>query len=194
MEGLFSSWVAAITRPSVETFDAQKPLANRNKTLISVILAAVVSAVLGAILVLVAATAASIFSGFGLPLFVGPIAAARAFISSLVNTIVFFYVFIYVLQFVAKQFGGTGNFDEQAHLVAIAYAPIVIISSIVMFIPFLGQIIAFLLFIYLLVLLTFATRSGQGIQTWPAVVSWVISGIAAAIVIGIISAITGGWL
>lgn len=195
---LFSVWVAVLTRPSVQTFEAQRPSASRERTLIGVALAAIVSAVLAALLTLVVGTAVSSFtSGFpGAPVAVavGPLAAARALVNTLVQTFVGFYLFAYVVQFVGKQLGGSGDFERQAYLISTYWVPINIASAVLAFVPCIGWLIALALFVYILFLTTYAIQAEQGLSTGKAVVTWLIAGIGTAIIMGVLSLITGGWL
>lgn len=196
---LVSAWINVLTHPSVQTFDAQKPQASRERTTTNIVIAAIVAAVLSALLAIVAsAIFGSIAQSLGAPATVvdsAPVAAAKALLSTLVNTVLGFIVFCYVLQFVAERFfGGRGNPDEQAYLFSTYWAPVNILIPILMFIPCLGQLIALALVIYALVLTTFAVQSGQGVSVGSAIISWLISGVVTGIVMGILGLITGGWL
>ena len=196
---LVTTWINVLTHPSVQTFDAQKTQASRDRTITNIVIAAIVSAVLSFILTLVAA---AIFTGVSrgispgvAPVGVSVVDAIRVLISSLITTVLGFFIFCYVLQFAAERFlGGRGNLDEQSYLISSYWAPISILIAILMFIPCLGWLVALALGIYALMLTTFAVQSGQGIAVGSAVVNWIIAGIVTAIIMGILGALSGGWL
>lgn len=192
---LVSTWIAILTRPSVSTFEQQKEKASSEKTLTTILIAAVVTAILTALFVAASAALVSLFASIGGVR--APVVGASpitALVNSLVQTIVGFYLFCYVLQYIAPRFGGTGNLNEQSFLLASLWAPVNILVALLMFIPCLGQLAALALGVYALVLVTFAVQAGQRLKVGSAVASWLIAGIITAIVLGILSAITGGWL
>ncbi|TAK36037.1 MAG: hypothetical protein EPO21_04185 [Chloroflexota bacterium] len=195
---LFAVWRTVLTRPSVQTFEEQKASASSERTLTGVIIAAVVAAVLSAVLTAILASFASFLSNIGgvpTSIAAGPLAALSTLVRTFVQTIVGFYLFCYVLQFVATRFlGGHGNFDQQAYLVSTYWVPVSIISQVLAFIPCIGWLAALALLIYALVLTTYAVQSGQGMVVGNAIINWIIAAVVTGIVLAVLSAISGGWL
>ena len=195
---LVEAWIAVLKRPSVQTFDERKPFATNERTLTGVILAAVVSAVLSAVLAAIIASFVSTVStigGISTPIAIGPTAFLSTLVRTFIQTILGFYLFCYILQYVAtKFFGGRGVFEQQAYLISTYWVPLSIITQVLVFVPCIGWLIALLLVIYGLVLTTFAVQSAQGISVGNAVLSWIIAGIGTGIVLAILGVITGGWL
>jgi len=195
MDGIVNSWINVLTHPSIATFDQEKTGASDQKTLYGIIIAAIVSAILGAILLAIVGAAALAITGLNISVAAGTIAVVQTFIRTLVNTIIEFYVFAWLVTFVAgRLFGGTGDFRQQAYLISLFFVPLIIISAILAFIPIIGWLIAFILGIYGLFLTTFAVQSEQKIGTGQAVVTWIVAGIVTGIVISIVTGITFGWL
>jgi hypothetical protein len=191
-----SSWINVLTHPSVATFDAEKANASSQKTLYGIIVSAVVSAILAALLTALFPTTTVSFMGVTASVTAGPIDIVRAFINTLANILIVFYVFAYVFQFVAqKWFGGTGTFEVQTFLFSTSFAPLYIVMTLFgKLFGGLGGIISFLAAIYLLVLTIMAIQSEQKFDTGKAIISWLISIVIAGIVMIIVSAITFGWL
>lgn len=81
-----------------------------------------------------------------------------------VISVVFFAIFVGVVQFVAKMFGGRGTFDQLAYVLAAITAPFSLVSSILTLlaaIPFVGLcfgIIALVAALYVLVLEVMAVK------------------------------------
>mgnify|MGYP001347553080 CR=1 FL=1 len=81
-----------------------------------------------------------------------------ALFGGIIGAIVSFIIFAGLLQLVAKILGGTGSFGKYAYLLAAVYVPVTLVNSVLGLVPLLGGCIAFILWIYQLVLAYYATR------------------------------------
>ena len=186
---LFAVWRTVLTRPSVPTFDEQKPNATNERTLTGVIIAAIASAVLAAVFVAIFPVYSPMAIEAGAP------GALTTLVRTFIQTILGFYVFCYVLQFVATRlFGGQGVFDQQAYLISTYWVPISIVGQGLVFIRVIGPFIGLLALAYGLVLTTFAVQSGQRVSVGNAILSWVVAAIVTGIILAILGTLTGGWL
>lgn len=118
----------------------------------------------------------------GVPILGRPGGSFGALIAAIVSAIIFFLIFVAVLQVVAKVLGGTGNYGKYAYLLAAAYIPITIISSLLGLIPFLGSCLSPLLTIYALILAYFATRVEHKLSQGRSIITVLAPLIIAAIV------------
>jgi hypothetical protein len=139
----FSTWMDAITKPNESTFAAlsERPDAQTNSRAFTwVFLAATVAAIISGILqaILQAAGFApqmpglsqfsdaapqGVVASLGIALCTSPISGAIATL--------FFALFVGVVQWAAKMFGGTGTFSRLAYSMAAISVPISLVSSVI---------------------------------------------------------------
>jgi hypothetical protein len=89
-----------------------------------------------------------------------------------------------ILYIFALLFGGKGDYKTQSYLYAIYSAPLGIITTVLLLIPFLGIFLALLVAIYGLYLLTMVLKEAHKYTTGRAVLTWLVPiGIIVLIVI-----------
>jgi hypothetical protein len=138
----FSTWMEAITKPNEQTFAAmsERPEAQTNNrafmwVFLAGTVAAIISGVLQAILQaagfapqipglsdLVESAPRGVAASLGIALCTSPVSGAFA--------VLFFAIFVGVVQWVAKMFGGTGNFSRLAYPMAAISVPFSLVSSV----------------------------------------------------------------
>lgn len=158
----FLKWRDALTKPK-ETFKKEKKNASLSEALKNIGLAGLIAGVIQAIAVL--ALSASLFS---------VVFAAASIILMPIVSIVAMFIGSGVLYLLAKVFGGKGDFNTQTYLFSLYQAPIILIASLVSFIPFAGTIIVFVIELYALYLLTFALKETHNYSTGRAVATWLV--------------------
>jgi hypothetical protein len=152
-----NSWIAAVTKPSVQTFAAEVPRTSQNRLIMSVGLATVIAAVLGLI--------GGLLSG-----------NATGFIGSLIGTPIGFFLGQGVIFLIAKMVGGNGNYMEQSWVMSTFWAPILIVSNI----PIIGGILGLLGGLYSLYLTYLALQPTHRMDSTKALT---VVGILIAIVV-----------
>lgn len=140
--GWFSTWMDAVSKPNEQTYAAlaeQPDAMSNNRAFLWVFLAGTISALIGGILqaILQLAGVTPQMPGFaeltgstlpspaallGIAICVSPIAGAFA--------VLFFAIFVGIVQWVAKLFGGTGTFSQLAYTTAAISVPFTLISSV----------------------------------------------------------------
>jgi len=171
----FQVWMNALTKPNEQTFVEIASSANAKSTtaflwvfLASLVQFLVSSLVQGAYMNQVMRQFGSSGQfggggGLGSTLITAVCGAPIAAVIS----VVFFAIFVGVVQFVAKMFGGRGTFDQLAYVLAAITAPFSLVSSVLTLlsaIPYVGLcfgIIALVAAIYVLVLEVMAVKAAN---------------------------------
>jgi hypothetical protein len=202
--GWLPVWIKAVTQPKEQTFVdiTEHPDANMKTAFIWVFIAGTISGIIQAFSAAIT-TATGVGSpfqqipgmeqyfpqstggggGVGAALIGGLCASPLAGLFS----ILFFALFVAIIQWIAKLFGGTGTFEKLAYAFAAITVPYTIVSSLFALlsaIPFVGicaGVIAFGLWIYYLVLLVIATKSVNRFGWGQATGSVFIPGCTAII-------------
>lgn len=191
----FSTWGEAITKPNEQTYAAMaaRPEAQtNNRAFIWVFLAATVAAIISGVLsaILEAAGVASQMPGLSDLMGSAPrsamatlgISLCSAPISGAIATL-FFAVFVGVVQWVARMFGGTGTFSQLAYPLAAISVPVTIISSVLTPFGAVGAVgycisgISVLLGLYALVLQLMAVKGVNRFGWGQALGSYFIPGV-----------------
>jgi hypothetical protein len=140
--GWFSTWMDAVTKPSEQTYAmmAEYPDAmSNNRAFLWIFLAGTITALITGILqaILQMAGVTPQIPGFpeltggaqqstavslGIAICASPIAGAFS--------VLFFAIFVGIIQWVAKMFGGTGNFSQLAYTMSAISVPFSLISSV----------------------------------------------------------------
>ncbi len=184
VNSIFQTWVNVLTKPGEEVFTAEreKSSAKLKTALIWMILASVISALLGT---LQSQIFSSQFGGFGqimdmLPTELqgeyAPIAEADSPVGTFLNFSVvivgpiFFLLGVGIYHIIASVLGGRGQFGRYAYLYATFGAPIVIVGSILGFLPAVGGCLSALLGIYQIVLNYFALKVEYQLSQGRAIV------------------------
>jgi len=168
LQDVVNSWIAAVTKPSVQTFAAEVPRTSQNRLIMSVGLATVIAAVLGLI--------GGLFSGH----------LVSSFIGSLIFTPVGFFIGQGVIFLIAKLLGGNGSYMEQSWVMSTFWAPILIVGNI----PIIGGILGLLGGLYSLYLTYLALQPTHRMDSTKALT---VVGILFAIglVLGLCVLFTG---
>ena len=103
--------------------------------------------------------------------------------ASIILNPLFFIIAVGIYHIIAKLLGGNGQLGRYAYLYATFSAPLIIVSSILGFIPVLGGCLAALLAIYRLVLTYHATKIEYGLTEGRAIMV-VLAPILAGLVLG----------
>lgn len=203
--GWFSIWLKAVTKPSEQTFVdiTESPNANSKTAYIWVFIAGTISAILQAF-----ASAIYAAAGTGSPLqqipgleqyipqstgggggvgaaLIGGLCASP--VAGLLS-ILFFAIFVAIIQWIAKLFGGSGTYDKLLYAFAAITVPVSVVSSLLAIlsaIPFVGictGVISFGLSIYALVLQVMAVKGVNRFGVGQAVGSVFIPGCVVFII------------
>ncbi len=200
----FETWVNALTKPREETYAAiaASPKAKSTTAYLWVFVASIVSSFLTLIVQgslirsrlgeagVGGGQLGSGFAGIAVTLLCGtPIAAVLA--------TAFFAIFVALVQWIAKMFGGKGNNDQLAYTAAAIAAPYSVLSGVVMLfaaIPFVGicfRIILGLVGIYIIVLEIMAVKAVNQFGWGPAIGAYFIPGLAIGLICCCLAAIVG---
>lgn len=206
-QSLVQSWINAVTKPNVATFEAEIPRANWTSTLVGVGLVALVSALMA---LLSFGAGRAIMDQFApiiqqqnpdfdpntLTQFYGGVGVGGA-ISSIIGTFIGFFLGAGVLWLFARMLGGTGSdFMTHSYLLSLSYTPTRVIAAIIGIIPVIGGLIGIVLFFYQLYLAGLAMQASQRMQPGramlaaflPTILGIVLGGLCCVLFIGTIVA------
>ncbi|MCY3707614.1 MAG: Yip1 family protein [Caldilineaceae bacterium] len=214
LQSILQTWINVLTKPGEEVFAAEreKTSATLSTALVWMILAAVVTALLG---LLQAQILGSAMGGMGqivdlLPSELqgefGTIAESSATewtgfsLLSIIFLPLFFLIGVGVYHLIATVLGGRGQYGRYAYLTATYSAPLMIVGSVLGFVPVLGGCLNLILGIYQFVLTYYAVKVEYGLSQGRAVVVVVIPLLAglvlavclATVVVGTLVAVFGG--
>lgn len=191
---MIETWRRVLMQPGEEVFQQEKTAPNSTLTtaLIWMVIAGVVAAIFGFIQGLFAASSFdALMSQSGMP---PEMAAAMqplmstmfggATLASIITVPVFFLIGTLIYHLLATVLGGNGDFGKFAYLMATFQAPVIIVSSVLGIIPFLGGCIAFLVSIYAYVLSYFAIRVNYGLAQGKALAVILIP-VALLLLVGV---------
>jgi len=182
----FNLWIDSLTKP-VPTFKKEKKKANLGEGALHVAVAGLIT---GFITGLYQMFVGSIFTSQFLPVassLAGPIAFLASLILTPIVAVIGWLIISGVLYIFALLFGGKGSYTTQSYLYAIYYAPLSIISSILVLIPFAGWVLSFILMIYGLYLLTMTLKEAHNYTTGRALLTWLVPvGIVVVILVVLI--------
>ena len=181
---IFQTWVTVLTKPGEEALEVerQKPSATLKTALVWIILTSVIAALL-------ATLRARIFSSQlgGLGQFVellpadlqeeiGPIlgfettGGTALSLLPIITGPLSFLISVGIYHVIASVFGGRGQFGRYAYLSATFMAPLMIVSSLLIFVPILGFCLTIFLGIYQVVLTFYATKVEYQLSQGRAIV------------------------
>jgi len=172
---IFQKWINVTTKPGAQSFATELPTANWGDIWIGLIVLGVVSAITGYIGAVALHTGlASYFATLPADqraamqqLFQG--GAAGLSFGNIIGVPIGFFIGMGILFLIAKMFGGSGTFLQQAYAFSLFYVPIQLVSSIVGLVPILGSLVAFVLGIYSIVLAVFAVSASHRLSTGKSV-------------------------
>lgn len=108
-----------------------------------------------------------------------------ALIAGIIGAVVFWAVWSFLVYWIGtKFFGGTATFGEVLRCVGFADSPGVL--SILSFVPILGGLVSFIVFIWLILTGVVAVRQALDVDTTKAVIVAIIAGIIGVIAMGIV--------
>jgi len=182
----FNLWIDSLTKP-VPTFKKQKKKAKLGEGALHIAVAGLITGfITGLYNMFFGSAIASQFSPFASP-FVGPIAFLASLILTPILVVIGWLIVSGILYIFALLLGGKGSYTTQSYLYAIYSAPLSIVSSILMLIPFAGPFLAFIVMIYGLYLLTMALKEAHNYTTGRALLTWLIPvGIIVVILVVIV--------
>jgi len=174
LRDLFQSWMNAVTKPNVATYEAEIPKASWLRTLIGVAVVTLVTFVLNLIFaglaygsmsqVLSQLHAHGVYSMDWIAGLGGGGGIAGAFVG-LIFTAAFFFLGAGLLWLMARMFGGTNsNFMTHAYLLSLSYTPLRILGAVVNIIPIVGGLVSFALYLYQLYSAGLAMQASQRMQ------------------------------
>ncbi len=190
-------YVRVLTKPSAATFAVEKGKAAWNIVWVQIALIALVFVLVG--YAFVNLSLAATLNAQNVPTSsVNAIRAAFGFLplSYIILVPVFFFIGTGIYHLIAKAFGGDGTFLEYAYSYLLFYTPIIIVSSIVGLVPFLGGLVSFALSIYAIVLQIFMTMAVHRLSGGRAtlavlilpIILFVLGIILVIVLVGIIAA------
>ena len=197
----WQTWLRVLTNPNEATFEAerQKPGATLGTAAIWMLIAGVVTGVLGFLQSIVMAGAIQgaipqMLEQFDLPPeteaqlapllnsgALGGMGAANLW--SIVSVPVGFLIGAGILWLLARLLGGTGDYGRYAYLIAAFVAPLTILTALLGLIPLAGSCIAFIIYIYQLVLTYYATKVEHQLSSGRAITVVLIPVIVALLLI-----------
>jgi hypothetical protein len=161
---MFEIWLRAITRPMLVTYQQlleEEPSPSLGTALLWMIVAGVISAVVSGIL--------SFITGFGE--FFDLTSLLCGLVAVPIGACIGFLIVSGVYFVAAKVFGGEGMFGRQSYLLAAAYAPMGIISAVLVAIPMVGPWLSLVCSLYTIWLTILALQAAHRFGTGRAIAS-----------------------
>ncbi|NIO44678.1 MAG: hypothetical protein GTN36_03955 [Candidatus Aenigmarchaeota archaeon] len=169
----FNLWIDSLTKP-IPTFKKEKKNATLGEGALHIAVAGLISGFISGIYqMFFGAAFASYLSPFA-SAFAGPMIFLASLILTPIMAVIGWLILSGILYIFAMLFGGKGSYTTQSYLYAIYYAPLSIISSILVLIPIAGWILSFVLMIYGLYLLTMALKEVHNYTTGRALLTWLV--------------------
>lgn len=196
-ESVFQIWGRALTRPNEQTYAelASSPAAKATTAYLWVFIASLIQLLLAALVQRqmynnMAEQFGLDLGALGMPGGTGAILAGLLCLAPLgaVISTVFFAIWVAVVQWLAKMFGGTGTNDQLAYAIAAIAAPYSIIAGIFTLfsaIPYVGLCISGILFLaglYVIVLQVMAIKGVNRISWGAAIGAMLIPGLVVFLV------------
>lgn len=195
LQSILQTWINVLTKPGEEVFAAEreKSSATLSTALLWIIAASVITALLGA---LQATIYSSPMGGFGqmvdlLPAELqnelgtaeeaGASGGAAFNFALIIFGPIFFLIGVGVYHLIATVLGGRGQYGRYAYLSATYSAPLMIVGSVLGFIPVLGGCLSLILGIYQFVLTYYAVKVEYRLSQGRAIVVVVIPVVAGVV-------------
>jgi hypothetical protein len=200
---LFQSYMNAVTKPNVMTYQAEIPRASWLRTLIGLAAVDIVSFLFGLIAVAIGsaqiASALSQLHAQGITAYDGLLNLAggggiAGAVFGLILTPITFFIGAGILWLTARMFGGTGSdFMTHCYLLSLSYTPLRIIGKVIGIIPILGSLVAFAAFLYQLYSAGLALQASQRMQPGraqlaafiPLIVGILLGCLCAVLLVGV---------
>lgn len=192
LEYYFKLWKQVLLNP-IQVFKKERKKASLNEGAKNIVISGLIT---GFIVGLAAFLGLSSFGSgqlVGVALFIGAWALTPIWM------LIAWLIVSGVLYIVALLLGGKGSFGTQSHFIALYFAPMTLITTVLGLIPILGWVANFILFFYSLYLLTMALKEAHGFDTAKAVFVWLIpvivvlllAAIAFVALLGILASLVG---
>ena len=197
-KSIFQTWVKVLTSPSEEVFVAEreKSSATLRTALVWVFLASVIAGILGLLQAQIFSSAmggmgqiarllpAELQGGFEEISQTGATGGTFGSLALIIAWPIGFLIVVGILHVTASILGGRGQYGRYAYLSATFSAPLLIVSSLLGFVPIAGSCISLALPIYQFVLAYFAIKAEYGLSQGRAIVAVVAPGLIVLIVVG----------
>lgn len=167
----FEKWRDALTKPK-ETFRKERKNASLKEAAKHIGLAGLIAGAISAAITLLTLSSAAFSIIYALFLLI------LTPISSILSLI----IGSSILYLLAKLFGGKGDYSTQTYLLSLYQAPMLLLTTMVAFIPLAGAVINIAIAVYSLYLLTLALKETHNYSTGRAVATWLLSMIILAVV------------
>lgn len=194
---IFRTWVNALTQPGEEFFAAQRE--NASATLSTalkwIIAASVIAALLGALRSTIFSSSMGGFDQivemlppevqdeFGTAVETGPTTGTAFSFATIIIGPISFLIGVGIYHLIARILGGIGQYGRYAYLYSTFAAPLMIVTSVLGFIPVLGGCVSAILAIYHLVLAYYATKVEYNLTQGRAIMV-----VVAPLLVGVILA------
>ena len=195
---IFQTWMKVLTNPGVETFEAerQESSATLSTALVWMVLASVIMALLGLLRAQIFSSAmggmdqivrllpAELQGQFGTITETSASGGTAFSLSYIIIGPIGFLIGVGIYHVIASILGGRGQYGRYAYLTATFAAPLLIVSSILGFVPLAGSCASVILAIYQFVLVYFATRAEYGLSQGRAIIV-VVAPLLAVLALGV---------
>lgn len=191
LQQLPNQYIKVTTKPGVQPFAEEQNKADWGIIWVQLLILGLLGTVIG---LLRAAMSTAVLAGLG----EGGFATSYALFSSallggtsvysIISIILGFFIIVGIQYLLARAFGGNGDFKQQGYNYLLFNVPITIVSYIVGLIPILGGVVAFVLWLYGLVLNVFAIQASHRLSGGKAT-AVVLIPIAALIVLFLLCAV-----
>ena len=203
---IFQTWVKVLTSPGEEVFVAEreKSSATLRTALVWVFLASVIAAILGVLQSLVFSSAmgsmgqiarllpAELQGGFEEMSQTGATGGTFGSLALIIVGPIGFLIVVGIFHVTASILGGHGQYGRYAYLSATFNAPLVIVSSLLAFVPIAGSCLGLSLAIYQFVLAYFAIKVEYGLSQGRAIVAVVAPVLILLVLVGCIVVVAVG--
>ena len=184
ISSIFQTWLNVLTKPGEEVFAAEreKDSATLKTALVWIILASVIAALLatlrarifssqlGGLGQFVELLPADLQEGIGPAMAIDTAGGTALSLLSIIFGPLSFLISVGIYHLIASVFGGRGQFGRFAYLSATFMAPLMIVSSLLIFVPILGFCLTIFLGIYQVVLTFYATKVEYQLSQGRAIV------------------------
>ena len=195
ISSIFQTWLNVLTKPGEEVFAAEreKDSATLKTALVWIILASVIAALLatlrarifssqlGGLGQFVELLPADLQEGIGPAMAIDTAGGTALSLLSIISGPLSFLISVGIYHLIASVFGGRGQFGRYAYLSATFMAPLMIVSSLLIFVPILGFCLTIFLGIYQVVLTFYATKVEYKLSQGRAIVVILVPVLAALI-------------
>lgn len=185
----FKLWKEVLTEP-IKTFKKQEKKADLTEAVKQLVIAGLIAGFISGLAALTGLTALGTTGNLGTSM-MGAGVGIFVFIVVLIGTpivlLIGWLVVSAVIYLFAKIFNGKGNFTKQSYLIALFWAPLAIVTTVIGIIPFIGAIIAFLVGLYGLYLLTLALKQAHKVSTAKAVAIWIFPMVVIGLIVVVLA-------